>query len=240
MTPLETFKKNVYEVERLVNFDKELLQLVTMTIKDLHDRLAPIHADERMNGARALQIINGIRDNATVQTKYEAIFNQAIVLLVSHFSSALGDLFRSSVARKLDSDEPGKLFDEEIKLTFGEMRDQEWNMKSAAADLLIAKYDFAFQDMGSTVKAFKSYAGFELTRDVSMNNIIAAQACRHVIVHSGGRVSEKTVRQVSGANPRTLKPNLHAEEQIKFSAAEVDLVKADMLRLIEKIAAAVP
>jgi hypothetical protein len=233
---VSSFRRNIAEVDQLVNFDKELLQLVTQNIEILHEDLKTKFGDDRFNGGRVLTIIRGIRDNDTIKLKYVAIYNQAVVLLVSHLSSALHDLFHDAVLEKLLSNDPGKLLDEEIKLTFSAMREQDWNLKSAAPELLIKKYDFSFQDMKTTVSAFKDYAGVTITRDVTMNNIIAAQACRHVIVHAGGRVSEKAVRQVSSATDRTLRKTLVVDEFIKFTALEVDAVKADMLKFIEKLA----
>lgn len=235
MDALSTFKSNVAEVERLINFDKEVLQVVTMTIEDLHGQLSQRFADERLNGARALQVVKGIRNNETLRAKYQAIFNQAIVLLVSHFASALGETFRAAVARTLESTGSEKLFEEEIKLTVGEIREREWNLKGSIPDLLIAKYDFTFQDMASTVRAFKSFTNVAPERDELMNNIIAAQACRHVIVHAGGRVGERALKQVSKAVPRTLKKELTLGEFIHFSAAEVEAVKRDMLVFVERL-----
>lgn len=236
MDALAAFRRNLAEVDRLVNFDKELLQIITLTIEDLHGRLKVHHADELMNGARALTVIRGIRDNETIRLKYAAIYNQAVVLLVSHLSSALGDLFRAAVSEKLHSPEPGKLLEEEIKLTLGEMRERDWNLKSAAADLLIAKHDFTFQDMGSTVRAFKNFIGYAPSRDLTMNNIIVAQACRHVIVHAGGRVSDRSVRQVAAAFPRTLRTSIAVDEIIQFTAEEIEAIKTDMLKFVEQLA----
>lgn len=116
------------------------------------------------------------------------------------------------------------------------MREHEWNLQLVAADLLIAKHDFAFQDMASTVRAFEKFIGVAPKRDATMNNIIAAQACRHVIVHAGGRVSEKAVRQVFKAYPRTLRLSLNLNETIQFSAGEIETVKADMLSFVEQLA----
>ena len=101
---LSSFHRNIAEVDKLVNFDKELLQIITLNIQSLHDHLKISNGDERFNGGRALTIINGIRDNETIRSKYTAIYNQAVVLLVSHFSSALGDLFRDAVSERLQSE----------------------------------------------------------------------------------------------------------------------------------------
>lgn len=158
------------------------------------------------------------------------------MLLVSRLSSALGDLFRAAVLEKLQSADAGKLLEEEIKLTFGEMRNRDWNLQSAAADLLIAKHDFTFQDRASTIRAFKIFLGVELARDETTNNIIAAQACRNVIIHASDCVAEKAVRQVSKAHPRTLRSIFTIDENIKFSASEIEAVKADMLRFFGQLA----
>jgi hypothetical protein len=236
MIELDNFRKNLSEVERLVNFDKELLQFVTQAIEELHGQLKEKFADERMNGGRTLKVIQGIRENESIQRKYEAIFNQAVVLMISHLSSALGDLFRNAVSTRLQTADAGKLLDEEIKLTLGEMREKDWNLKTTAADLLVAKHDFSFQDMGSTVRAFKQYVDVLLVRDEAMNNIIAAQACRHVIVHASGRITERAIKQLSAASPRTLKQSIVLNEIVLFSAAEVDALRKDMLKFVEKLA----
>lgn len=236
---LATFKSNVADVDRLVNFDKEVLQVVILTMEDLHAKLKVTYANEQMNGGRALAVFKGIRDNESLRSKYAAIFNQAVVLLVSHFSSALGDLFRAAVAAKLYSGAEGPLMAEEIKITFLEMRERDWNLKSAAADLLIAKHDFTFQDMGSTVRAFDKFVGVKLDRDGVMNNIIAAQACRHVIAHASGRVTERTLKQVSTASPRTLKSTLELNELIQFTTDEIKSIRQDMLTFVERLDAAI-
>jgi len=213
MDPIKAFRDNVAEVDRLVNFDREILQLVTLNIEELHNQLKQRFADERLNGGRALALVRTIRQNETVRSKYQAIYNQAIVLLVSHFASALGDLFREAVSARLIGSNLGKLGEEDFKLSLSEMKERDWNLQSAIPDLLIAKYDLTFQDMKTTVKAFTDYTHMTAVRDENMNNIITAQACRHVIVHAGGRITEKMIKQVSGAYPRSLKTKLELGEK---------------------------
>lgn len=239
MTPAEQFEANVAEVERLVSFDREVLQVATMAIEDLHDRLKGRFGDERLNGGRALTIIRGIRDNDSLRPKYEAINGQAVVLLVSHFSSALGDLFREAVSAHLHREEAGSLLDEELKLTVRELRERDFSLAGAIPEMLIAKHDYTFQDMASTLRAFKTYAGVEHARDVAMNDIITAQACRHAIVHAGGRANDRTIKQVSKAYPRELKQNLQVGEVLRFSSSEVSLVRNAMSSFVKQIAAAI-
>ena len=237
LSAVESFKRNAGEVDRLVNFDRELLQIVELHVEGLHENLRKSIADERSNGLRTLEIIRGIRHNESIRSKYQAIYNQAIVLLVSHFASALGELFRYAVTEETTSENPREaLLKEEFKLTVGDLKEREWNLTGSVADLLIAKYDFTFQDMGATVRAFKNYTMLLPEQGERMNNIIAAQACRNSIVHAGGRVSDKTVRQIMKIQPRRVKPNLIAGDVINFSLAEVELVKTEMSAFIEDLA----
>lgn len=235
MTPIERFKSNVAEVDRLVNFDREVLQVAYSAVETLHERLKDRIGDERLNGLRVLQMIGGIRDNDTLRTKYKTIYNQAVVLLVSHFASALGDVFREAVAARLATQDPGKLMEEEFKLTVAELKEREWNLKGTIPDLLIAKYDFTFQDMGATTRAFQNYTNLSPPRGESTHNIIAAQACRHVIVHTGGRISERTIRQVAKATPRSVKPLLLVDDTVSFDLAELETVKSSMIDFIDQL-----
>lgn len=233
------FRSNCDDVERLINFDREVLQLVIISLEDLHEKLKPLHGTAQMNGGRVLEIVRGIRSNDSLRNRYGVIFNQAVVLLVSHFAAALGDIFRASLMHSFDDERSGTLFDEEIKLTFREMKDRGWNLKASAADLLIAKKDFNFQDMGSTVRAFDTYVGVKLERDAVVNNLILGQASRHVIVHTGGIASDKMLRQISKAYPRTLKEEIAAGSKIQFSIEEVIKLKVDMIEYVDRLVAAI-
>lgn len=233
------FRANCEDVERLVDFDRELLQIVVLSLEDLHERLKHHHGSAQMNGGRVLEIVRGIRNNDSLRPRYATIFNQAVVLLVSHFASTLGEVFRTAVMESLDQGNNEDLLDEEIKLTFRDMKERSWNLKTAAADLLIAKKDFTFQDMQSTVRAFETYVGITLKKDQITNNIILGQAARHVIVHAGGIASERMVRQISKATPRTLKSEIVIGQPIQFSADEVIELKNEMLTYVLRVIHAV-
>jgi hypothetical protein len=236
----ERFKKSADDVDKLINFDREIQQTAIQIVQSLHDKLRQSSSNEQMNGARALQMLRKIKENDSVREKYKAIFNQATVLLVSHFASALTDLFREGVNKQLDIGKNAALLDEELKITFSEIRDRGWNLRDSAADLLIAKYDYSFQDMGATVKAFQKYCSVVLSREINMNNVIAAQAFRHVIVHAGGRVSERTVRQVLNATPRMVKPDPSEGMEVEFNAEEITVIRESMLFIIAKIESSMP
>lgn len=230
----DTFRKNCAEVERLLTFDKDVLTVVIQLLEGLHIELKRKSDNEQMNGGRVLTMVRNIKDNDSLRPRYDTIHSQAVVLLVSHFTSALADMFRTSVSQLLDAGEPEKVLNEEVKLSFREMRDRGWALKESAADLLIEKKDIHFQDMQSVARAFRDYLGVQLEKDAVTNDIILGQAARHVIVHASGKANERTVRQVSGAFPRTLKPRINAGEIIRFDTSEVLILRDQMQIYVDR------
>lgn len=57
-----------------------------------------------------------------------------------------------------------------------------------------------------------------------------------MIVHAGGRVGDKTTKQLSKIIPRTFRPVLNSGEQLSFSLLEINALKSDMLNFIESLA----
>ena len=78
-----------------------------------------------------------------------------------------------------------------------------------------------------------------MAKDSTVNNIILAQACRHVIVHAGGEVTPKLLRQISSAVPRDIKIEMVGNATVQFSQQEIQAVADSMMRyliaLVEKI-----
>ena len=89
--------------------------------------------------------------------------------------------------------------------------------------------------MQSTHRAFKDYFGVVVGIDDRERNIILAQACRHSIVHDGGKVNPRILNQVRNAKPRTLKENIELESEIKFSLEEIKLISNEMKSYIRAL-----
>jgi len=227
-----SFSENAEGVERLIDFDRDVIDLMIASLEGLKkDVPLPMHS---FNGRidRLIHIISGIRDHESLKSKYGTVCNQAVVLLVSHFASVLGDLFRNAVSESLDSENNDAILDEDLKLTFREIKDKNWNIRGSAGDLLIAKKDLTFQDMQSTVKAFDHYIGVQIERDQRVNNIILGQAARHVIVHASARVTDRMVKQLVKVSPRSLKSSLELGATLVFTKEEVLELKSEMVAFV--------
>ncbi|MBN8770315.1 MAG: hypothetical protein J0I46_01990 [Thiobacillus sp.] len=84
-------------------------------------------------------------------------------------------------------------------------------------------------------RAFRDYIGVEIDKDAVVNNIILAQACRHVIVHAGGEITPRLTRQVSEAFPRDIKAKLPNSSVVQFSQHEVQTIAESMMGYLSKL-----
>ena len=88
-----SFENNLRSVQELIDFDHTVLEGATHNIErlraDLDDRTPSVA--ERVG--RTVQMLRNIRDNDSMRSHYATIYNQCVVLLVSHFGSALHSIF---------------------------------------------------------------------------------------------------------------------------------------------------
>ena len=241
MAVVEAFRKHIESVERLMNFDRDVLAFAIETISELQKRLVQHHKldNPSLTAERSLAILSGYREHDSLRPRYKTIFNQALVLLVSYFSSSVHDLFRRGVAVALVQDTDTPLLREQVKLSYRELRDADFQLRELAPDLLLQAKDISFQDMKSIANAFKEYLGISIERSPLVNDIIVAQGCRHVIVHAGGIVDERLLRQLSGASPRSLKSQPRLGEEVQFTVEEVAKAAAAMFAYLEGVARSV-
>lgn len=238
--PLEAFKSNLDSVSKLINFDKEVQEIAINGVKSLHAKLVKELkiTNPQLNGERTLQILYGIRDSPTLRERYALIFNQAVVLMVSYFGSALGDIFRITAASALAKDDE-RIVNVELKVRIGEILLLAESPEDQIGDLIILKDDISFQDMQSTHRAFKKYFDVQMETNDIVRNIIVAQACRHAIVHDGGKVNQRTMNQIRNSQPRTLKTTLSLGQEIRFSINEIESLSDDMRSYVSQLAAKV-
>ena len=240
-TTVKTFKNNIESVEKLINFDREVLNIAIDSIEDLHDLLVNREkiTNDHMNGKRTLDILNGIRKNDSLKLRYSIINNQAIVLLVSYFSSALADLFRQASKIAVENHKDKRVLDEELKLKINDLINFGESFGDIIGDLLISKNNISFQDMKSVQREFKKYFGINIEKDTIVNNIILGQACRHSIAHEAGVVNSRVINQLKSAVPREIKSVLNEGDTIKFSEDEIKAISSSMLTYIDNLSAKV-
>lgn len=234
---VSNFKKNIDSVYSLMDFDKVILDYSIKAISELADKLKNLHKidNPHLTAANTLQALMQISSNNSLRNQYNQIFNQCIVLLVSYFGSAIGDIFKYCLTEKLKEGISDHIRKEEIKISLGELRDSDFNLSETIGELIASKKDISFQDMQSISKAFKEYFDLDIKRDKIVNNIIIGQACRHVIVHCGNIADSRLLRQIEKSIPRDIKQNIELREIIQFEPAEIKIVGDSMKEYIIKI-----
>jgi hypothetical protein len=180
-------------------------------------------------------MLKNIRRNDSLRPRYQTIFNQAVVLLVSYFGSAVHDLFRQGVSLAIARVSDSPVLKEELRVSVSSLCDAPDNLNDFAADLLVQTKDISFQDMQSITRSFNTYLQVKIPWDATVNHIILGQACRHIIVHTGGLIDQKFLRQISGATPRKVKTDLNLGDRIQFHPDEVEVIAASMQTFVREI-----
>ncbi len=231
-----TLKKNVEDVKQLAEFDNVILDFSITAIRELQDKLSKIGIDNpHLMASNTLTMLENVRSNESLRPKYETIFNQCVVLLVSVFASSVAELFRSAIDKLIDTGQSNELEGEEFKLSVRELEDFDYRLDGRIGQLVAEKNDISFQDMKSINRAFKKYFSISVEKDAITNNIIMAQAARNVIVHDAATCNDRLRKQVSGATPRDIKPDLSDIQRIQFDPDEIQLVGNSMLEYFSQL-----
>jgi hypothetical protein len=243
---LETFARNRQAVRDLLHFDEIVLKLVMHNLEALNERWKQylrressnpqVKVNPKYTADDLLKLLANIRDNDSLGGQYRAMHNQCLVLLVSFFSSSTRALFRALVVQELQRSN-AEILRERLQFTVADLCADEPPLSELVADALEESKNISFQDMKSIGRAFETVLGKEPVRDLEVNDIIVAQACRHAIVHAESRADERLLKQIANATPRLLKVNLTVGQEISFTEEEIDMVATAMNTYLMKTVA---
>jgi hypothetical protein len=230
LTEIEmVYEANVRSVNRLMGFDS----IVVETVIEMLDRA---EADlENRNAHSVLPTIRNHRDsmknirrNESVKAYYDTMLNQCVVLLVSHFGSAVHDALRLGIREALGHGQRFAVTKEEIRVKMSDLWitiDSDAPRRAdEVAELLINQHKVSFQDMQSIARAFDAYLGVETPQGGFLNDIIIAHATRHCIVHSGGRMTLRAVKQIGDRKGDRLQLEYKIDEPIQYERPHVEAV----------------
>lgn len=221
---VRVFRDNIAHVRELLNIDRLILDISIRLLEGVqkaHDRQKQPITNPTLRVDKPLTILKNIRVNDSVAPRLQVVRNQAVVLIVSHFTSAARRIFAERLAAGLREDPPAPVAKEALAISPEEILGLGDDPTSGLAEAIMRKKDVSFQDMKSMSRAFKEMLGIEVPRTPFVNDIVVAQACRHAIVHNGGIVDAKLHKQVQGAVPRRLNPGLQLGATIAFTDEEV-------------------
>jgi hypothetical protein len=158
-----SFSDNVESVDRLMSFDKVVLDFTRDSLCRLDKNLKELGiTNPSMSVDQTIKQIETIRQNSSLKSQYDEIYNQGVVLLVSYFGSALQDLFEKCVAVCLSGECLSKLLDEQLQLTIRDIKNKGFDLKDCIGEFLITSQNISFQDMQSIRRAFVGYLNVKM------------------------------------------------------------------------------
>jgi hypothetical protein len=229
------FIKNSESVKELMNFDRIILDFSISKLDELNVKLKALDINNpQLLVDFTLQALRGIREHDSLRQKYESIYNQCLVLLVSHYTLTMEDIFKCGV-NILISENKFKMnnSDDSIKISISELRSLNFDLSGNFGELLLNKKDISFQDMQSLNRAYSQYLDISLPIDKNLNNIIFAQAARHSIVHSSAHADDKFINQIRNLNPRDLKVSIKKKDVINMTPEEILIIDESMRETLD-------
>ena len=229
---LEAFQSNVDSVARLSEFDEMVIGIAIKALTKTRDWLVDHQIDNPLIlPDNALTQLQNIHENQSLQIYYQNMYNQCIVLLVAYFTSTLSDLFIANMSNFMRL-KPEKMPKEDLKLSLRDIANMNFDLSEHIGELLVKKKEISFQDMQSTCKTFKKYLDIQIEKNAALQNIIFAQAARHIIVHNGGIINSSFSSQIRETKLRTIKKDATLEGKISFTPEEITAIGEDMVKFV--------
>lgn len=218
-----------------MGFDGLVMELLGQSLENLKAHLVKHEVtNQYLQPDSLITTVRQIRRNSSLRPYYEAMYNQCLVLTVSHFASAVRDLFVEGLGEAVQTLNT-RVTDEDIRLKVEDIMDVDVERHILVAETIADRGDYSWQDMQSIGRAFAKYFGEAPERDSVVNDIIVAQAIRHSVVHAGSKADRRLIGQVKKAMPRSLAPKLVRDQHIQLAPEDVRLAGQSMLTYLERL-----
>ena len=145
-----------------MNFDNVILDFCIQHIESLDEQIRNNEEIKITNVVflpeKTLKQLKQIKKNNSFRNMYESIFNQSLVLLVSYFTTAVKELFGSTIQYFAENNNGHfESIKSDIKFSIQELSNYNFNLTSEIGNLIIGKNNISFQDMQSISREFKQY-----------------------------------------------------------------------------------
>ena len=234
---LNAFEANVESVRELANFDHIVLEFAISGLENCIAKLKRSHGIDNpyLVPINTLKNLQNVRQHDSLRPRYADMFNQCVVLLVSYLAVAMEEVFVANIARSIPTMTKPTILAEEIRISIADIQKAAYDVSSHIGEWIMKKKDISFQDMQSLRRAFSDYFSIEMPRDDYMNDIIFAQASRHIIVHRGGVINSRFLQQIKDASPRRVKAEVPTEGKILFDESDVTTIADSMVQFVRAI-----
>lgn len=225
------FEYNVQRVMDLANFDKEYQRVALEYLHSMKKKIPEDvrHQSERNRIDALIFSFENMSKDQSLKEKYGTMYNQCLVLLVSHFGETLSEIYKGNIAQSIKFRLAKKSNENDFRVTFDELLGVDFNDDRDVGRFIVEKQAESFQDMQAICRLYSGDFGCKYEEDAIRDNIIFSQATRHIIVHAGAKVSSKFLRQIRNCNKRTLMTGtLEEGKVVEFTSSDLETVSSAM------------
>lgn len=232
------FELQISSVFKIIEFDKEYLEIVIGQLEEHKEKLIRLGIQNPMHHPTAqIKFLESLIKSGPRQSKYQPVYNQCLVLLVSYFASAVNSILNEGLNHYLNNSDslPDDVANLEFKLSLRELQTLQFDLSEEIGKIIIRKSDISFQDMKSIARVFEQFLGITIQKDEDVDNIITAQALRHVIVHNSEIINTKCINQLANASNRKFITNIELNKKVIIDTNDLNIVKASMLKYVNNL-----
>ncbi len=229
---IEKFELQISSVFKIIEFDKEYVEIVVKQLKELKKKLIGFGIQNPIyHPTSQIKLLSSLIQSGPKQRKYQPVYNQCLVLLVSYFASTINSILNEGLNYYLNNSDnlPDKVANQEFKLSLRELQELQFDLSEKIGSIIVRKSDISFQDMKSIARAFEQFLGITIQKDEDVDNIITAQALRHIIVHNSEIIDDKCIKQLTNAGNRKFVEDVEPNKKAVIDADDLNIVKASML-----------
>lgn len=228
----KNFSYNLNEIDKINKLGNDVIELTVdllLSLKEQNEQLtAFVPYKEKLDNT--ISQIRNLKTHKIVADKYQVIFNQSVVLIISTFEIFLSE-FVTEVANNMS--EMIK-WNEKEKISINPTDYYYTDISFGRIVLKHIKQKYSFQDIQSIRRLIKDYFGFEINipKD-DLDDLIFYQAARNAIVHNLSQVDEEFRNQIR-TTKYYIKYVAH-EHKLQLKKYHYDNAKESYKKLFEKI-----
>lgn len=190
------FDNYLLSIDALINLGTDVSLIILDSLKNLKKGYEPLSGfipfKEKLE--RNIEMIDKIKNHPILREKYDVIYGQALVLLVSAFESLMTNLFTSLI-----NEFPEKINWPEKKTIGVDLNLLRYYSNIGDLVLKSLKGQPNFQDWQSTLNFLKENLNINIGKDISreeQETIIFYQATRHIIIHNSAKIDPDFIKQI--------------------------------------------
>ncbi|MFA6190703.1 MAG: hypothetical protein WC711_04325 [Candidatus Staskawiczbacteria bacterium] len=189
----------------------------------------PACLDVKKKLSRTIKEIDKLKEHSEIKEQFSIIYNQSLVLLISHFESLMTDLFVCII-----DNYPFLLKWPEKKKISIDVDILRYSSPTVGALVCKSfKGEINFQDLQSTIKFLNEFLCLEISLEETIKGkIILFQALRHIIIHNNAIVDEQFLRQIRDNKSRR---GYSSEQKVLISLEQFDEAKKIFLDFKKEI-----